>query len=198
MPARRRSGILQLVAANDDRRTASELDWQWHPPGGRWSPAADRPASARAARSNRFARFARGWLPEVVGAALALLTIAAAPFVVRTAHEVAIQMRSAEASAYWQPAHPGGLLDVTLMPSPDGQPATPVVNQVDPFGASAGILQTGDVITAIDGHPTASIQAVDNALSTLPSGTLVHLTVRRGTATRSVEVRLGPGLPPRR
>lgn len=64
-----------------------------------------------------------------------------------------------------------------------------VVVQLDPTGAAAGLLQPGDVLTALDGVPFA-----DAALSrAIADGAPFRLTIRRGT--ESLEVVLQSALP---
>ena len=57
--------------------------------------------------------------------------------------------------------------------------------------ASAAGLTTGEVITAVNGHPTGSSDAVVNAISGLQPGAKVALTVRRGSSSTAVTVTLG-------
>jgi PDZ domain-containing protein len=53
-----------------------------------------------------------------------------------------------------------------------------------------GVLQVGDVVTAVDGTPTPSAAAMDKALSAYHSGQTVTLTVRRGGTAAPAPVRL--------
>lgn len=87
--------------------------------------------------------------------------------------------------------------------APGQASATPspgaLVDQVAPASpaATAG-LRPGDVITAVDGHPVASMAALDGDLGSLQPGTTVILTVERGRSFLSTAVTLDgqPGSAP--
>jgi serine protease Do len=57
--------------------------------------------------------------------------------------------------------------------------------------AEAAGLKTGDVITAVGGKPVDSREAVSTATATLAPGASVQLTVDRGGASRTVNLRAG-------
>ncbi|MHB8218916.1 MAG: S1C family serine protease [Acidimicrobiales bacterium] len=65
-----------------------------------------------------------------------------------------------------------------------------VVN-VDPDGASAHVLEPGDVIVKIDGAPVRSIAELDSRLYTVGPGSRVRLKVVRSGRVESVAVVLG-------
>lgn len=71
--------------------------------------------------------------------------------------------------------------------------ATPqgaLIADVWPGGAAAQAgLRQGDVITAVDGRPTADAAAVNYAVSTHRIGDTVKLTVRRGAGTQQLTLR---------
>jgi PDZ domain-containing protein len=55
-------------------------------------------------------------------------------------------------------------------------------------GASAGTLEKGDVLLAVDGVPTAGPQGLVDQVRAIPPGTRTELTVRRDGAVRKVTV----------
>lgn len=77
-----------------------------------------------------------------------------------------------------------------------GSPRGVAIEKVFPDspGAAAG-LESGDVVTALDGVPVAAREDVTTALSTAEADRAVRLTVRRGSET--VERTLRPIRPPR-
>ncbi|QNK03731.1 Do family serine endopeptidase [Dyella telluris] len=58
--------------------------------------------------------------------------------------------------------------------------------------ADSADIQTGDVITAVDGKPVRNAQDLRNAEGLLPIGSTVKLTVQRSGATREVTAKLVP------
>ncbi len=53
-------------------------------------------------------------------------------------------------------------------------------------------VKCNDLITALDGHPVRSSEALTRLLAPLSPGTVVHLTVSSGGRSRRVSVKLGP------
>ena len=70
---------------------------------------------------------------------------------------------------------------------------------VDGSPAEAGGLKRGDVITAVDGAPVDDPDAFGYRIATKPLGDTVDLTVRRGTQSQHVAMKLvpAPETPPR-
>ncbi|MFL6246025.1 MAG: trypsin-like peptidase domain-containing protein [Thermoanaerobaculia bacterium] len=66
-----------------------------------------------------------------------------------------------------------------------------VVRIFDGSPAQRAGLQTGDVITAVAGRPVDSREAFSTATATLAPGQNISLSLNRGGATRTVEVRAG-------
>lgn len=66
-----------------------------------------------------------------------------------------------------------------------------LVLYVDPDGQAHGNVRLGDVITAIDGTPTADSAAVRRQIRTNEPGDTVAFTVRRADATQTFDVTLG-------
>ena len=58
-------------------------------------------------------------------------------------------------------------------------------------GPSAGVLQAGDVITAVGGTDTMTIEEVVEAVKASTPGDPLSITVRRGSETLSLEVTVG-------
>ncbi len=58
-------------------------------------------------------------------------------------------------------------------------------------GPSAGVLEAGDVITAIGGTETMTAQEVVEAVKASEPGAALSITVRRGTETLALEVTVG-------
>jgi S1-C subfamily serine protease len=77
--------------------------------------------------------------------------------------------------------------------TPNGTPGV-VVAAVDPGSpaATAG-LESGDVITAIDGHATATTSALSKVIEAKKPGQVVSLTVSTQAGTETVRVHLGQG-----
>ncbi len=65
-----------------------------------------------------------------------------------------------------------------------------VTDVVDDGPSAAGGLQRGDLITAIDGKLVESPESFGFRFGTKPIGGTVQLTVRRGTKTKQIDVRL--------
>jgi PDZ domain-containing protein len=65
----------------------------------------------------------------------------------------------------------------------------PLVASVEKGSPAAGKLEAGDAIVAVDGVPTPTLQKVIDHVRSLGPGTVVHVTVRRGTATRDFAMR---------
>jgi S1-C subfamily serine protease len=73
--------------------------------------------------------------------------------------------------------------------------ATPgvVVAAVDPTSPAAGAgIESGDVITAVDGQATATTTALSNAVEAKKPGQVVSLTVTTPAGTGTVQVHLAP------
>jgi len=71
-----------------------------------------------------------------------------------------------------------------------GKPAGAEVRQV--LGTpAAGLLRQGDVIVALDGLRTPTFEALQSRLYALPAGSIVQLTVQRGAAQLTIDLRLG-------
>lgn len=66
------------------------------------------------------------------------------------------------------------------------------VREVDKDGPSHGVLETDDVLVAVDGRTTRTPKALQSAISALPPGTKVELTVRRQAKTQKVTVTTAP------
>jgi serine protease Do len=74
-----------------------------------------------------------------------------------------------------------------------------VVRSIRPDGPSADSeLKPADVITAVDGEPTPTVQSLKSQIRTKPAGKPVSLTVHRGERKLSIEVKPGelPEEPP--
>lgn len=63
------------------------------------------------------------------------------------------------------------------------------VRQVDPDAPAAGVLRAGDEITAVDGTPVGTFEALRAAVSALPAGAEVRLGLSRGGEEREVTTR---------
>jgi S1-C subfamily serine protease len=63
------------------------------------------------------------------------------------------------------------------------------VEQVEPTSPSAGVLQAGDVLVALDGTPVTSIDEIHRRLTGWPAGKLLPLVVLRGKTKVDVAVR---------
>ncbi len=72
---------------------------------------------------------------------------------------------------------------------PGGGVAIDSVDRAGP-AARAG-LRAGDVVTAVNGEPVGSANALIKAIAALPPGSVVSLTVHRGTHDVSVPVTVG-------
>ncbi len=159
-----------------------------------WAPAS-LPAWEQAAPESPpahpdwWARLSGSWIPELAGAGLALLTLAAGSAVAFSEH--AETQQAFAVGGLPNPDH--GYLDITGQNAP-GSDGGAVVTWVDPDGASAGVLRSGDVIAALDHTHVSSFLQLRNTLSTMSAGTEVNLTVERNGITLPVEVRLE--LPP--
>jgi PDZ domain-containing protein len=68
------------------------------------------------------------------------------------------------------------------------KPSGVVVDEVETTSHAQGVLQTADVITAVDGRPTPTITRLRAALQNIHPGDVVRLRVRRGSKTLSVRV----------
>ncbi len=66
-----------------------------------------------------------------------------------------------------------------------------VVADVQCGGPSDPRLQTGDLITAVDGHPVSTAAAVRPLVVAHRPGDLIHVTVRRGSQPVDVAIRAG-------
>jgi S1-C subfamily serine protease len=66
-----------------------------------------------------------------------------------------------------------------------------VVHEVEPAGATAGALRTGDVIVTVSGEPVRSMAELRTRLYVLPPGASVALVVLRGGQRTTVDVELG-------
>lgn len=66
----------------------------------------------------------------------------------------------------------------------------PRVRSIEASGPSDGVLEEGDFVVAIDGHLITTL-AGGRRWSTLEPGEIARLKVRRGGATREVEIRVG-------
>jgi S1-C subfamily serine protease len=74
-----------------------------------------------------------------------------------------------------------------------GAPGTGVeVTMLEPKSpASLAGLQSGDIVTAIDGQPVNSADELRTRIADMGGSTTVTLTVRRGTESLDVPVTLG-------
>jgi PDZ domain-containing protein len=76
-----------------------------------------------------------------------------------------------------------------------GYPKKVVVQQLSAGSASQGQLAVGDAIDSLDGHPTATSDALTTALSAVPGGTQVSIGYTRlgkpGTATVTTKAATG-------
>jgi PDZ domain-containing protein len=68
------------------------------------------------------------------------------------------------------------------------KPSGVVVDEVETTSHAQGILQTADVITAVDGRPTPTITRLRGALQNVRPGGAVRLRLRRGGRMLSVRV----------
>jgi PDZ domain-containing protein len=68
------------------------------------------------------------------------------------------------------------------------------VSGVEAKGPSAGILEKGDVLTAVNGKATANASALVSAIRAVTPGDKVRLTLRRGTTERMVTVVTQPAV----
>ena len=88
-----------------------------------------------------------------------------------------------------------GWLGVTARDAPavagSTGPSGALVVQVDPHGASTGLLRRGDVIDSVDGAPVRSMAELSQRLYVCTAGETVRVGVRRGGTTVDVEVDLG-------
>jgi S1-C subfamily serine protease len=77
--------------------------------------------------------------------------------------------------------------------TPNGTPGV-VVAAVDPNSPAAGAgIVSGDVITAIDGHATATTPALSKVIEALKPGDTVSLSVSTGNGTQTLRVHLAQG-----
>lgn len=141
-------------------------------------------------RTDLLHRVARSWIPEVVGAGLAVATVVVGP---RVVHAVS-RIESAQAVGWLDGPPWRGFLDVEVQQSPSGPGI--LIDSVIPGGASQGLLSRGDVIMAIDGHATPTMAQLSGQLWNTTPGEVVQLTVLRSgvqsaTSKASVTVRLG-------
>ncbi len=65
-----------------------------------------------------------------------------------------------------------------------------LIEKVEPDGAAAGVLRSGDVITSIDRSPLTSMAELRSLLYVTSPGEHVELGVRRGRSSLSVDVAL--------
>jgi S1-C subfamily serine protease len=87
------------------------------------------------------------------------------------------------------PPAPGPGASTTTTAAVAGPPGA-VVASVESYGAAAGILQPGDVITSIDGAPLTSMAALRSSLYVTSPGQRVELGIRRGRTTLTVGIAL--------
>ncbi len=77
--------------------------------------------------------------------------------------------------------------------TPNGTPGV-VVAAVDPNSAAAHAgIESGDVITAVDGHATATTSALSKVIGAHKPGQTVSVSLSIGSGTETVSVRLGEG-----
>ena len=153
------------------------------------------PSDSGPKRGDWLSRFADSWRPEVTGVLLALATVLFLVPVARAAnHAVSMRAEAFAVAPSGLSAVPStrGWLDIEVVD--DGQPGAQVT-WVDPNGPSASQLRQCDVISAIDGHQTSSVQALTGYLDLRSPGSEVRLSVVRGDATRVVGIRLAPKPP---
>lgn len=87
-----------------------------------------------------------------------------------------------------------GWLDVSATDAPassDGGRGGAAVGTVDPVGAAAGVLHSGDVILRVSGEPVRSVAELRARLYVLPPGATVSLEVLRGGRPAVMDVELG-------
>jgi S1-C subfamily serine protease len=82
-----------------------------------------------------------------------------------------------------------GWLNVLVHDAPAGEGGAEVA-QVEPGGASAGALQPGDVILAVDGQPVRSMAELRSRIYVMVPGSVVSLRVQRAGRDRTVAVTL--------
>jgi serine protease Do len=81
-----------------------------------------------------------------------------------------------------------GLADSFGLPEPEGA----LVSSVEQGGpASRAGIQPGDVILALNGAPVQTSSQLPVRIASLMPGTMVHLTIWRDHASRTIEVKLG-------
>lgn len=89
-----------------------------------------------------------------------------------------------------------GYLGVLADDLEDGSAGIRVLDVMAEGPAQAAGLQSGDVITSIDGKTTAKVDDMATLLAGRPAGDAVTFVVRRGNEVTRVEVRLGRRPPP--
>jgi Lon-like protease len=67
-----------------------------------------------------------------------------------------------------------------------------MIAEVDPNGPSAGKVEPGDVLVAVDGRPTKTVAAIRRAIGRHSPGDTVEITVRRNRALKKIEVKTVP------
>ncbi len=65
-----------------------------------------------------------------------------------------------------------------------------VVDQIQPGSLAYGLLQTGDIVTAIDGKTIVAFEPLEELLDS-SIGKRLTLKIQRGTASRNVEIEVG-------
>ncbi len=175
--AERRAGLPARLGGNSNLGNWERGAWA-----GREAEPARRPATL-------VDRLTHSWAPEAIALSLAVLTVGVGPAVVRFAENAARQIRVAAEAAPW--GYQRSWLGIE-----DGWNRGPTagvsVASVDPYGASAGILRQGDVISAFDGRPVTTPFSLHAALANEPAGTIARLTVDRGAKVLHLDVRLSP------
>ncbi|HEY1175801.1 MAG TPA: PDZ domain-containing protein [Phytomonospora sp.] len=74
-----------------------------------------------------------------------------------------------------------------------GQPVRVVVTQITPGSAAEGVLESGDVIAAVDGTPVTSAQNLAAQIAEQPPGTEREVTVTRDGKSEKVKTTPGDG-----
>jgi hypothetical protein len=169
-----------------------DRDEAWTPSGlgaGRRGPSQPGAGGPAGSSDERLARFARGWAPEILGAFLAVLTVLVGSQVV-----VGYRQFEANQAAIAQAQRvqmTRGWLDISVQPVPATTPPGVTVAVAYSWGASAGLLRPGDVISSVDGYSVRSPTALENRLDATSPGTVARLEVVRAGVERTVDVRLG-------
>ena len=83
-------------------------------------------------------------------------------------------------------------IEATGITDTSGNPAGVAITSLTTGGAAARAgLQPGDVITAVDHHPTLSTQDLSTELATLQPGQKIPITIGRAGTTRTLTLTLG-------